>query len=195
MKNKIIGIYKITNLINGKSYIGQSKVDVFKRWKKHQNALKTLDIPLYKAINKHKLKNFKFELIEECGLDIIDNREMYWIDYFDTYKNGYNCTLGGEGSLGFRHSLESLKKMKKNCTNWMKGKFGEKHPNSKAVVMLCKDKESYIRCFGGVREATRLFKERGYPNASHSSITSVLSGRRPTAFGYKWKYKEDYYGE
>ena len=98
---KIIGIYKITNQINGKAYVGLSK-NCLKRWSDHYsksyNSKKKddLDKPLYKAMRKYGRENFSFEIIEECDLDKLREREVYWISYFDTYKNGYNATAGGD---------------------------------------------------------------------------------------------------
>ena len=91
-----IGIYKITNLINGKSYIGKSKNIETRfvyhktpcRWSKEENK------PLYKAFKKYGLDNFNFDVIEECKEDELNIKEIYWIGYYDTYKNGYNSTPG-----------------------------------------------------------------------------------------------------
>lgn len=96
----MIGIYKITNKINGKCYIGQS-IDIEKRWKDHQlpcrQTGKSSNYPLYRAFKKYGLNNFNFSVIEECELDQLDIREQYWIKYYDSYNNGYNATLGGQG--------------------------------------------------------------------------------------------------
>lgn len=98
-----IGIYKITNLINNKSYIGQS-VDINKRWRSEiQNAFNSntnsYDYPLSRAIRKYGLDNFSFEIIERCERKQLNEREKYWIAYYDTYYNGYNQTLGGDTVL------------------------------------------------------------------------------------------------
>lgn len=111
MSEKICGIYKITNKINEKSYIGQS-VDIYRRWKQHKKIGRGLsevkyqrnkNDPLYRAINKYGVDNFVFEIVEECKDELLDEREMYWIDYFNTttfHGNGYNQTLGGDSSNG-----------------------------------------------------------------------------------------------
>ena len=93
-------IYKITNNINGKMYIGKTDRDIETRWNEHIRHASTLKhIPLYRAINKYGAENFKIELVEECQTEILNEREQYWISYYDTYDKGYNCSLGGEGSL------------------------------------------------------------------------------------------------
>ena len=91
-------IYKITNRVNNKSYIGQTRFTVEHRFKQH---IKNYNIehrkqPLYMAFDKYGLQNFKVETLEECDVDKLDEREIYWIAYYDTFRNGYNATLGGQ---------------------------------------------------------------------------------------------------
>ena len=79
----MIGIYKITNKINQHCYIGQSR-QIEKRWKRHievsnnKNA-KEYQYPLYKAFRKYGIKNFLFEVIEECTVDLLNEKENYYI--------------------------------------------------------------------------------------------------------------------
>ena len=99
----VTGIYKITNIINGKSYIGQS-TDIHRRWKNEITDSKCINAnsynyPLMKAFRKYGIDNFKFEVIEECNNEELNQREIYWIDHFDTFFHGYNQTLGGDTSI------------------------------------------------------------------------------------------------
>lgn len=99
----MIGVYKITNIINGKSYIGQS-INIHKRWKREIDDSNNInsrcyDYPLMRAFRKYGVNNFKFEIIEECEKEELNQKEIYWIDYFNTFFNGYNQTLGGDTSL------------------------------------------------------------------------------------------------
>lgn len=99
----ICGIYKITNLINNKCYIGQS-VDIKTRWRHHKNNYnkennQSYNFSFYRAIRKYGLENFKFEVLEECDQKDLNERELHWISYYDSYHNGYNETLGGDGKL------------------------------------------------------------------------------------------------
>ena len=89
----VCGIYKVTNKINGKVYIGQS-VDIGRRWHQHMTAED--DIYLHKAIQKYGVENFEWEVIEQCKKKDLDEREIYWIEYYDSYNKGYNCTKGGD---------------------------------------------------------------------------------------------------
>lgn len=92
--SKISGIYKITNLKNNLSYIGQS-IDIYERWRIHKN--NTNNDALHTDIQQLGLGYFKFEIIEKCdNTDLLSEREQYWINYYDSYNNGYNLTGGGE---------------------------------------------------------------------------------------------------
>lgn len=93
----MIGIYKIQNKINGKIYIGQSN-NIERRLKEHccPEAYKRSRIPVDIAIHKYGKENFIFEVVEECSLEQLNQREEFWIQYFNSYKTGYNCSKGGE---------------------------------------------------------------------------------------------------
>lgn len=92
----MIGIYKITNRINGKIYIGQS-INIKFRWKQHEQEAKgeRRNSLLYQAMRKYGLENFSFEVIEECSQENLNEREVYWIDYYNSFNEGYNMTPGG----------------------------------------------------------------------------------------------------
>jgi len=93
------GIYKFTNKINGHMYIGQS-TDISARRRSHINDAycrgKDSNSPFHKAIIKYGEDNFDFEIIEECPKELLNERERYWIEYYDTYHNGYNASPGGD---------------------------------------------------------------------------------------------------
>ena len=84
-KGTHIGIYKITNVLNGKCYVGQS-VSISERWKQHiKRALGAEPITknkLYPIMNQVGPENFTFEIIEECPKEKLDEREKYWQEYF-----------------------------------------------------------------------------------------------------------------
>lgn len=96
------GIYKITNLVNQKSYIGQSRrIEV--RWKEEQAASQNVNSVAYnyllsRAFRKYGLDNFSFEIIEVCNKEELNDREKYWIKYYHSFgSDGYNQTPGGQG--------------------------------------------------------------------------------------------------
>ena len=91
------GVYKITNINNEKVYIGQA-ADVSNRWKDHIKAGLGIDTPnnkLYAAMMEDGVENFTFELLEECKREELNNRETYWIEYYQSQDWGYNMTKGG----------------------------------------------------------------------------------------------------
>ena len=93
-------IYKITNKINNKIYIGQTSSTIKRRWQQHINDSKSRKNDtslLHKAINKYGKENFSIEQIDYCLINLADDKEIYWIKYYDSYKKGYNKTLGGDG--------------------------------------------------------------------------------------------------
>lgn len=100
----MVGIYIIINNLNNKKYIGQS-VNIERRLKEHKrrafnSSLKFYNCPLYLAIRKYGIENFDFLVLEECQKKDLNNREKYWINYYETNDNlfGYNLTKGGDSS-------------------------------------------------------------------------------------------------
>lgn len=98
------GIYKIENIINKKIYIGQS-IEIEKRWKKH---LSTKDnFLIHKAIQKYGKNNFNFSILEECDINSLDERECYWINYYNSIvPNGYNMISGGSNGAGLAKGIK-----------------------------------------------------------------------------------------
>lgn len=100
-------IYKITNLINQKSYIGLTRRTPELRWKEHINTVygeKGRRHHLHNAILKYGPENFEFKILEEVSEDELNNREKYWIKYYNTCDNGYNETYGGEGATKYDYN-------------------------------------------------------------------------------------------
>jgi group I intron endonuclease len=105
-KEIIIGIYMITNM-DGKIYIGQSK-DIFNRF--HQYFREDYRVMGVKLINSMKLygsDNHFYEVVEECNINDLDNKEKYYINLYNSKENGLNSTIGGNGLI--THSIESKK--------------------------------------------------------------------------------------
>lgn len=103
-------IYKITNKINGKSYIGQTIQDVKERFYQHcatKCSQAILNMVIHKAINKYGKSNFTIEVIEEIESTNLNDRERYWIKYYDSYNNGYNSTEGGQDGIKLFKNLDT----------------------------------------------------------------------------------------
>lgn len=124
------GIYKITNEVNGKSYIGKSS-NIEERWKyhlSHYNCITNYDKPLYRAFRKYGKEHFSFEIIEIMNEDDYNNksneREIYWISYYNTYHFGYNATKGGDGGLTY-DMQERFGKLTKEEVLYIRQKYAE----------------------------------------------------------------------
>ena len=152
----MIGIYKITNLVNGKIYYGSSK-DIEKRWRIHKNNLnnnKHHNIKLLNAWNKYGEENFKFDIIEECNETILLEREQYYLDLKPDYNIGLKSS-GGDNLTKNPNKNEIVSKItdsirKRYCLMTSEQKkeiFSlpmDKNPNWKGGV-------SYKYCECGVR--------------------------------------------
>ena len=102
-------IYKITNSINNKVYIGQTINELQGRWASHKNSHKREDkwgTLIYVAMRKHGVDNFSIQPVEEdIPIDILSSREVFWVKEYDSYTNGYNMTHGGETATSLEKSV------------------------------------------------------------------------------------------
>lgn len=91
-------IYAIYNKETGKYYIGQTIKELNKRWQEHLYEAKRMkDAPLYRSIRKYGADKFNIRVVEECLIDILDEKETYWISEYNSYNDGYNQTTGAGG--------------------------------------------------------------------------------------------------
>ncbi len=105
----MIGIYKYQNKLNGKVYIGQS-IDIERRQYNHKSSAynkkaNDYNSQFHQAIRKYGLENFDFEIIaeltpEEYTRQTLNQLEIFFIRYYDSFKNGYNATEGGDDAFG-----------------------------------------------------------------------------------------------
>lgn len=172
-------IYSIYNITSQKRYIGQTIQPLHKRIYQHfHQAKKGVDTPLYHALRKYPKNNFKIELIEECDKLILDEREKYWINYYQTFAEGYNCNNGGQGSTGLKHTEETKKKMsssKKGKPSGRKGKINSIESNKKRSETL---KQGY-------KNETR--KKRDYSDISGENNVNYKTGKYS---GWYARYKK-----
>ena len=91
-------IYLITNLVNGKKYIGQTTNRPELRWRSHTGSARGKgDSALCRAMRKYGIVNFSFEVIYTCTIPLLDAAEKYYIAEYDSFgKGGYNCTSGSQ---------------------------------------------------------------------------------------------------
>lgn len=125
-------IYKATNLVNGKIYIGKAESGIKSRWNKHKTSARTRNPRDYgrfhRAMNKYGFDNFKIEQIAQYETKAeMMAAETYYIDLYDSTNpdKGYNMTRGGEDGTGYRFSEEDKQRMSQE----RKGKYvGEENP-------------------------------------------------------------------
>lgn len=132
----MIGIYKITNIINDKCYIGQSR-DIKKRWISHKNVpfnpnCREYHYPLYQAIRKYGLENFSFEVIEECLIEELNEKETFWINRYNSSDSnfGYNQTLLEFNQHGIKLTEEDVSLITKDLeesTELLEQEIAEKY--------------------------------------------------------------------
>lgn len=209
----ICGIYKITNLINGKMYVGQS-VDIDKRWREHKRELNLnhhYNRYLQKSWNKYKAENFEFsilEVVKRCKGDL-NEREIYWIDNLSTFQPaGYNLSLGGEGNLGLKHTQASKDKISKiqmgrKLTPEWKRNISISHKgitpkniqifldmNEASKVNICQYSldDIFIKEWtDGIQECSRIM------GIEATNLVKVLKGKHQTCGGFIWKYSDEDY--
>lgn len=161
MSEIICGIYKITNLRNGKMYIGQS-IDIYNRWLQHYHNInkKNHRTLLSSAMKSYGFNNFQFEIIEECSIEELNEKEIYYIQKYNTYylsenSNGYNMTLGGDGQRGLGIQVHQYD---------MQG--------------------NYIESFSTAAEASRI------TGTDDTGILLCCRGKRNSANGFLWSYEK-----
>ena len=101
-------IYKITNDINEKVYVGKTTLTIEERFKMHcRDCYKRSEEkrPLYAAMRKYGKEHFKIEKIEECDSNLSSEREQYWIGFYKGFEEGYNATLGGDGKILYDYNF------------------------------------------------------------------------------------------
>lgn len=214
------GIYKIENLINNKKYIGKS-INIEKRFKSHiqesfNKNKKSYNHLIHQAIRKYGVENFSFITIEECDDEKLNEREIYWISYYDCCildggDKGYNMTRGGDGSSfidakkiqelwdkGFsvkeiaeqlycdRHSISKRLQSYKNYT------FEENKRRQYSLVSKSRQKEVFQYDLNGkfIAKYQSVIEASKKTGIGYRTILSNLQGKSYSAGKYRWTYKE-----
>lgn len=121
----MVGIYKITNDVNGHSYIGQSS-NIQQRWKNHKIAAynpndKGYEYPLYRAMRKYGQAAFSFEVLEECPQTALNDREVWWINQLHP---AYNQTVGSHHEItGSKLTVSQVEEIKTILLNDTEGEI------------------------------------------------------------------------
>jgi group I intron endonuclease len=134
----MVGIYKITNP-KGKIYIGQSP-NIEKRFKQYKCLDCKTQPKIYRSLKKYSWENHKFESVEECSYKILDEREIYWINFYNSFNCGLNLTEGGRGMRLLSEEIKNkISKAKKNHPCYKDPSFGKKISKSKKGKPLSKE--------------------------------------------------------
>ena len=204
-------IYKISNDINNKVYIGQTSYTTEWRWYHHTQDGKRLDYKLYRAMNKYGIEHFFPEEIEKCEDKDLDEREIFWIAYYDSYNNGYNSNRGGKGNRKYDHE--------KALELWEDGypiiyiakQFGA-HPDIIGKIIRSQGitkEEIFHRGAGNNRKIIGQYDKNGnllniFPSGSEAArqtgnaqgnISKCCLGKTKTCGGYVWKYIDEQFSK
>ena len=204
-------IYLIENDINEHKYIGLTTRTVEERWKEH---LRHSSEVIGKAILKYGKEHFTITTLEECPDEALDEREQYWISYYDSYNNGYNCTEGGRRS---GKNIEVPSKYKVIKELWDEG-LGQKDIKEQTGFNI-ETVHNYLIKYGVTKEEIRIRANEGIRRSkerpviqysrdgvfikewesatkagevlgiNRKNIQGVCAGRRKTANNFIWRYK------
>lgn len=136
-------IYQHLNTINGKCYIGQTTKSIEERWEQHlKESLYGSSCIFHKAIRKYSENIFEHKILCEIYRDtpeqlkeVLDYYECYYIQYYDSYNSGYNMTLGGGGSLGYKFSQEARQKQSEIQQGESNSFYGKHHSDESKQKM------------------------------------------------------------
>lgn len=186
-KLDIMLIYKITNTINNKIYIGQTTQSLEDRWRdcKYSGGKIAMRRPIIRAIHKYGFNNFKIEIIQDNILnkDDLDSLEKYYIKFYNATNReyGYNVELGGNGRG--KHAAETKLKMsiaQQGKLNHMYGKKGKLNHSSKPIIDITT---------GIIYDsATEAAEKLGFSITNISKVCSCAKGIRNSALGHVFRY-------
>lgn len=205
-----IGIYKITNP-KGKIYIGQS-INIEKRFNEYRTIKNIRKQRLiYNSLCKYSSELHTFEIVEECELESLNERERYWQDHYDVLNNGMNLKLTSTNDKTGRNSIETNKKIsntllghevsdkcKKISSIVNKGNkycLGYKHTKEfldslKKPILQYTIDDVFIKEWDSLKSAAmELTSKNNNLKSKTGSISNCLNGIAKTGLGYKWKYK------
>lgn len=194
-------IYKIVNDVNNKLYIGKTEFSLEKRFKEHcRDAFRSnsLNRPLYSAMRKYGIENFHIELIEETNEP--EEKEKYWIEYYQSFKYGYNATMGGDGKKYLDYQLifnlyQQIKNGQKVAQllniskssvyhilhNYSLDLTFDYNLAKKPVAKIDLKTGEILEVFDGVKEAEKAIGILGH-------ISQVCNNKRKSCGGFGWKY-------
>jgi len=187
-KNRISGIYKITNIVNNKCYIGQS-ISIKNRWWDHENLLtrnKHHSFHLQRSWNKYGKENFKFEILEICPDEELNEKEIKFVNLYkvNDRKFGYNINEAGNA-----WSKERKEKMKLIFKNSKKRKLANKLSGlNKRGIGKVTLKYSLTGEF--IEEYTCIKLAAESENLDKSAVAKCCKGKLNKTGNFIFKYKD-----
>lgn len=188
------GIYAIKNKINNKMYIGKS-VNVNKRKSYHLWLLRNnshFNPKLQNAFNKYGEENLEFVILEKCNKDELDDKEIKYINRYNTTNNGYNICEGGEGSLGRTLSGETKQKISNANTGRKQDEVAKKRKSE--IMKELWETAEYRKKMKQRPKPKPWNKGRRHTEEEKKHLSEKLKGRRITE-EHKKKLHELYKGE
>ena len=198
-------IYIIKNHINSKVYVGKTTTTIEQRFKEHirdSRKRRQEKRPLYNAMRKHGVDQFYIELIEQT--ENTADREKYWIQYYDSYHNGYNATVGGDGSeyvdktkiISLYQECLNIKEVRRQTghdegtiskilkefnipVHWSKETIRKE--KSKHIAKLDVNTNDVINVYFSIKEAAVTM------GVAKQSISKALRSKSHKALGFIWK--------
>ena len=163
-------IYKITNKINGKVYIGQTKKTIEERFQEHLKKAKIhTNRYLYDAMNKYGYENFIVSQIEKCPDNNLDEKEIFWIAFYQSNNKlyGYNMTAGGGGGntwINNPYKKETSKRLsqankgkKHKMSNEWKQNITQSNKEKKTILINKNDLEKDIKSFMSIEDICKKY--------------------------------------
>ena len=211
-------IYKVTNPNNNKCYIGKTTRNYKDRWAEHKRdrvkePYKTWHF--YRMLNTVGPENVTWEVIEEVPNDKIDEREQYWITYYDSFKNGYNETSGGSKGTKYDYNEVLNYWLNEGERNFVKtGKYFNADQTTIAYIIksfgyearasrevnscIARERERHINkidlktgkvlaTYNNCNEAALDLGNKTYAR----TVWTVANGKKPSYRGFGWQYTED----
>ena len=204
-KGEEVGIiYGWYNTLTDMWYVGQT-INPEERFKAHIKSSKNRHNTFYRAIRKYGLNNFVYCILEENVLrENLSMREMDWIEEYDSFYNGYNETLGGEGWCGYwlgkHRSEETKKKLSEKIKGQHYGYWKGKHLTSETIEKLKEVRKGRIPWNKGKRytyteeEKARIYASRRGRPSWNKGIPMTEEAKRKSSESHKkktQKSKED----
>lgn len=199
-------IYKIQNNINDKVYIGQTVRELDVRLNEHLRSNSSIS---GRAMRKYGMDNFTIEIIDNAeNMKDLNKKEIYWIEYYNSISpNGYNLTIGGEGTMGYEHTEETrllqseLKEgmyfgkdnpfygrthSDKQKSKWSRDRKGRNLDKARSVML--KNHRRKVRNIDTCLEFDSIKEAGEYYDIAPTHITRVCKGKQNTTHGFRWEY-------